>query len=314
MKNRQSALTSLGTFLKQMWPFRQAPKIEVHACLLWNQAPKWHLKYITFDPMPICNCQGQTQSTRRFPTSNFVGTTTDALLDPPLLVASASRSQRMAHGQAQIQGVCHWPSHHQMHQQVQGSLNQCQQLVSANKWTDLANKVMQTKWYWQSKHGRPCTLDSTLTLTPAAPATTLTPSLSDSDSTDIGRWWSWSELGTWETTDTNATFFFIVIQFDVTETEPLYEVLAKLSRIWWPLNGSRVRTLEGCKHGRLCQVSTLQSMTEKSDPEGGNAWQCKPVNDDERAATDHFSPSDDLTLITLPYGPLAGPCFRSASG
>ena len=175
MKNRQSALTSLGTFLKQMWPFRQAPKIEVHACLLWNQAPKWHLKYITFDPMPICNCQGQAQSTRRFPTSNFVGTTTDALLDPPLLVASASRSQRMAHGQAQIQGVCHWPSHHQMHQQVQGSLNQCQQLVSANKWTDLANKVMQTKWCWQSKHGRPCTLDSTLTLTPAAPAITLTP-------------------------------------------------------------------------------------------------------------------------------------------
>ena len=153
MKNRQSALTSLGTFLKQMWPFRQAPKIEVHACLLWNQAPKWHLKYITFDPMPICNCQGQTQSTRRFPTSNFVGTTTDALLYPPLLVASASRSQRMAHGQAQIQGVCHWPSHHQIASagarllESMSTTCQCKQVNGSCKQSD-ANKVMLTKQAW----------------------------------------------------------------------------------------------------------------------------------------------------------------------
>ena len=47
------------------------------------------------------------------------------------------------------------------------------------------------------------------------------------------------------------------------EVKHWHEVLAKLSRIWLPLNGSKVRTLEGCKHGRLCQVGTYQWQTRE---------------------------------------------------
>ena len=109
---------TFSTFATANVAFRGKPLMPAkdhwhNACLLWNQAPKMKycsymsdhrtiIIYISLDPMPICNFQGQIQSTRHFPMPNFRGTTTDAHLDPPLLVASRSRSQRRAHVQNRI--------------------------------------------------------------------------------------------------------------------------------------------------------------------------------------------------------------------
>ena len=106
---------------------------------------------------------------------------------------------------------------------------QCKQVNGSCKQSD-ANKVMLTKQAWaalyiglHSDSDSSCSShhsDTPLTLTLCLTLTQLT-----LDADGVGQSWVPEK----QQTLNNATFFFIVIQFDVTETEP--EVLAKLSRI-----------------------------------------------------------------------------------